>query len=184
MNYPRHRDPRVARSKRVEIALAGLVAALACQAPEWQDFIARDASFRVQTPGALVETTDTTETSFGLVRSVRYLHSEDGGSFGVSYADYPRALVRRTNSKKLLDEARERALTSLDAKLVREQNIAFGPYAGRSLLLESAGGTITVQSRLILVGARLYHVVAVTDRDEADSPDVLRFLDSFQLWLP
>jgi hypothetical protein len=163
------------------MALMILSTALACRATEWDEFAARDASFSIRTPGPLEVSIDTIDTPFGVVRSVRHLHADDERSFGVSYADYPEALLRQSTAAELLDDARERTITSLDAKLLGEETIELGRFAGRSLRLEAAGGAITVQSRLYMVRSRLYHVVAVTRRDEAASPDVRRFLDSFQL---
>jgi len=102
-------------------------------------------------------------------------------TFSVSWADNP-PVVRANgrNSEKVLDMARDDALTRSQTRLVNETRSSVEGFASRDILARNAEGGI-LNTRLLFAGDRLYMLTTVFPSSEARrEQDVIRFFNSFK----
>jgi hypothetical protein len=176
---------------RHAVLLAALVVASACRAPRlptgappellpgWQLVTSAPGAFAVAMPVAPTPQTERVETAYGVV-VVNALSAAIGDMFyAVAWADYPPE-TSRARPARVLDEVRDRARARSRGRVVTERAISFSGYPGRDVEIEShpvPDVTMLSRARLVLVGTRLYQVIAAGPvRQGADA-----FLDSFRL---
>jgi hypothetical protein len=175
-------------------ALLALVLAAACRAPRletglppepppgWQRVTSAPGAFSVAMPGPPTAQSERVETAYGVV-VVEALSVSAGDMFyAVAWADYPPE-TSRARPARVLDDVRDRARARGRGRLVADRPFTFAGYPGRDVELEShpvPEMTMVSRARLVLVGTRLYQVIAAGPvRDGASA-----FLDSFRLAAP
>ena len=174
--------------------LLALVIATACGAPRvptgpppeplpgWQRIASEAGAFSVAMPAPPTAQTERVETAFGVV-VVDALAVAFGDMFyAVAWADYPPE-TRRVRPTRVLDDIRDRARARSHGRVLAERPIRLGGYPGREVEIEShpvPDVTMVSRARLILVGTRLYQVIAAGPVREGASA----FLDSFRLATP
>jgi hypothetical protein len=101
-------------------------------------------------------------------------------SFSVAWADDPP--VVRVNNRvpdRILDMARDDALTRTQTTLVSESRITPGGFPARDFAARNVDGGV-INSRLISAGSRLYMLIAAFPSANARrDQDVTRFFNSF-----
>jgi hypothetical protein len=150
--------------------------------PGWQRIASTAGGFSVAMPATPTAQTERVETAYGVV-VVDALSATVGDMFyAVAWSDYPPE-TRRARPGRLLDEVRDRARRRGNGRVVAERSFTFAGYPGRDVEIEShpvPDVTMLSRARLILVGTRLYQVIAAGPVREGASA----FLDSFRLAAP
>jgi hypothetical protein len=101
----------------------------------------------------------------------------------ISYADYPSEPSDAAQYEKVLDGMRNGLLKGLEVHLLLETKITLQGHPGREWRAMKMAGNVEVifNWKVYLVGRRLYQMVAATTKADAESPDVQRFFNSFQI---
>lgn len=130
--------------------------------------------FTVQMPGPAQEQTDPNGTHM-------FLSEVNGKAFIVGYTDFGNHLkVTKANADMLLDAARNGMVQNAHSKVISETKITFQGHPGRDLKLMTKEGYF-MQLKMVLSDTRLYQVGVATPKDEANSPEIKKFIDSFRL---
>jgi hypothetical protein len=171
--------------KAIALALSLLLAAglAACSAAP-QEFKSALGRFSVMTPAELKETTQTVETPGGNLKLHIFVGQEGRTGYFVSYNDHPPELVKRASPENMLDGARDGAVGNIQGNLASESKITLEGYPGREIVIDGTaedGRGLTIRGRLFLVKNRLYQVMAVTPRGQANTKEIDDFLQSFKL---
>jgi len=148
----------------------------------WQKLDRSQDGFKVEMPADIKEIQIPAYNGTGSAEQVDmvYAYPDAETSYSIAWADNPP--VARANSMavdKTLDTARDNALARTQTTLVSESKSNRRGYPARDFVGRNAGGGI-FNSRLLLVGPRLYMLIAAFPSDTARRPqDVARFFDSF-----
>lgn len=138
------------------------------------------AGFSVAMPGEAKNEIHTINTDIGPVTLNMYVLETGDWAYIAGYSDYPSF---PNGVAAALDGARDGALKSSQSTLLSEEIISLAGHSGRELRMEGPRG-LTTRLRLVVVGTRLYQVGVVTKKDDAFSPKVRAFLDTFRLTTP
>jgi TonB family protein len=152
----------------------------------WKEFSSVGGRFSVLLPGVPSEEVRRIETALGpLDMHAVYLHS--AADYAIFYADYPQSLEDPSKSKQALDGARDEGVRNVKGRVLEEKDITLEAHPGRYLRIEAANG-LTIRSKLILVGSRLYNLAVFTYDKEAPAAILtfheevaVKFLNSFGL---
>lgn len=136
--------------------------------------------FRVLMPDDDDDENTTLATVVGPVR-VETVRGDIGRSLNlsVSYSDFPDAFSS-VSKVKLYDGLRE-ALKGVDGTIENEKDYTPGRDGPLGREFTVTGGKNKIRCRVVLVGTRLYQIMAVGERDFVDSQTVAEFFDSFEL---
>jgi hypothetical protein len=144
------------------------------------DFAPKGGRFTVQMPGQPKEQTNKVNTAIGPIDVHLFVSAPDPNTaYIVGYSDYPEEMIKKSDSQKILDGARDGAVKNVNGKLDSEKKITIDGHPGRdfSIATEHFEG----RDRIYLVNNRLYQVMMVGSRDFVTSKDAEKFLDSFKL---
>lgn len=171
--------------KSVILALSLLLAFLpaACTSQP-QEFKSEAGRFKVTAPAALQETTQAVEAQSGKLDLRLFYTQQDDIGYFVSYCDYPPEVVQKADPEKMLDGARDGAVSNAKGKLLQETKITLAGHPGREMLIEAIsemGSASIIKERLFMVKNRLYQVVVVAPRSKVGDKEVDAFLQSFKL---
>jgi hypothetical protein len=164
------------------LTLVVLIAFLtSCQQATWKEFSSGEGTFSILMPGTPTEKTQKVNTQAGAIDMHLFTLVQKGVAYLAIYNDYPEVFVQARNADKMLDGARDGAVSSIQGKLLSELIISLDKYPGREIRIEAPDGKHTIQTRIYLVKNRLYQVGVVTPKEGSFSEDVTKFLDSFKL---
>ena len=149
----------------------------------WREFAPEEGRFSILVPRTPRKTTETTETQIGTIDTHLFIVTHGDFTYLMVYNDFPRRLISSSDSRVMLDGARDGAVESLSGRLLSEHSISINGYPGRELRIKVSDGPYTsiAQVRIYLVGNRLYQIYAIAPETRASSPDMTKFLDSFKL---
>ena len=111
-----------------------------------------------------------------------YAYPDAYTSFSVAWADEPPVeRVSSNNPDDTLDMARDDALSRTQTSLISETRANRVGYPARDFVARNSGGGV-FNARLILVGHRLYMLIAAFPSESGRRDDDLKhFLDSFKI---
>lgn len=147
----------------------------------WRKFTSQEGLFVAEFPGEPTITTDAYQTGLGLIQKHLYVVEDPSGrrTFMVTWEDFP-ALNTKVPAAKLLDGAERGSLKHSGGTLVpgSERHIEVDGHPG----LEFAGTVdgLTMRSRMVMAGTRLYHTMVVYPTAEKVG-DVWRFISSLKI---
>jgi hypothetical protein len=103
--------------------------------------------------------------------------------YAAAYADYPAEAVKNADTDKLLDGARDGAVSNVNGKLMKETKLTLGDakYPGREILVQGPDGKFWARQRMYLVGNRLYQTIVVGSETDVKSKTSDSFFKSFGL---
>lgn len=154
---------------------------VACAQVKGTEYRSDTARFSALFPGTPTESIKTVNTDIGPIEMKMYGVSKEQAAFNVVVSDYPAKHVKEHGSTAILNGNRDGAVQNTQGKLLSELIINVAGHPGRELKISTAGGKATIRSKIILVGNRLYQVVAVTRAADSYAPEIDRFLESFKL---
>ncbi|KAM3101875.1 hypothetical protein ACKFKF_06325 [Phormidesmis sp. 146-12] len=149
-----------------------------------EEFKSQTGKFSVTSPIALREETKTLDTMAGKINLHMFTATEKNKAYFVAYADYPEQLLKVSNPEKMLDGARDGAVSNVNGKLVDEKKVSIDGSPGRELTIEAKGSNGqdgTVKARVFLVKNRLYQAMVVAPKEEVNATEMDAFLQSFKL---
>jgi hypothetical protein len=152
-----------------------------CREAEWSEFTTREGGFSVLLPGVPASETRTLNIPSGPVDLHMFGVEQDGFAYMASYNDYPDELVNQRPAATMLDGARDGAVANVQGELLGESLLTIDGHPGREIKVAASGGQLMMVARIYLVGNRLYQAAVVTDKENALSGNVVKFLDSFRL---
>lgn len=168
--------------------------ASAFQEPEpWRTFNSPEGKFSLLMPTEPKVKVQEVDSAVGKLTLYTYASSNKVAYMMASYGDYPKEPADAANAEKVLDDVREGVLKSIGGEVISGNKIvlkgrasagaAVLEYPGREFAAKKTGqdSEVVYNWRVYLVGRRLYQLAAVTNKADAASPDVPKFLTSFQL---
>ncbi|MFN2532150.1 MAG: hypothetical protein ABR555_12720 [Pyrinomonadaceae bacterium] len=163
--------------------LACLVAAAQQDTSSWVFFESPEGRFNIMLPAKPTTNIKTVDSAVGKLSLHYYTSVNNVGSFLFSYGDYPTAPAEEEQRQNVLDGVRGGVLQVMQTKLVSETKISLRGYPGREFISTATidGVDMIFRWKILLVGTRLYQLGVATSKDNADAPDVDKFLTSFQL---
>jgi hypothetical protein len=164
----------------------GLFVALiahASLAADWKVVAPGDGKYIIQMPGTPEESTQKIETATGPADLHQYLvNVADDQAYISSYIEYSNKIVGGRSPQEHLRVAQKGTVNGLKGSKVRvEKETNVGNWPGRVFVLDLDDGLVYTAC-IYLVGNRLYQNVAVTTKDIAAGPDVIKFLESFTVY--
>jgi hypothetical protein len=147
----------------------------------WASFTSAEGRFTVLMPTKPKIEVKDTDTAQGTLQLHLFSSSNDNAYFLVSYNDFPS--VDEANKQAALEAGRTGAIDSMGGALVSERKISIGNDPGLEFSAKkvSEGSEIIANARLYFVGQRLYQLLVLAYKPHADSPDIQKFLTSFEL---
>jgi len=175
---------RFARS--IAAPLLGLLVALFAQvavAQEWVVLAPGDGKYVIQMPGKAKEQTQQINTATGPATLYQYLvEVSNEEAYISSYIEYSSKIVVARSPQDHLKVAQEGTVKGLaGAKVLVEKETNVGDYPGRVFVLDLGNGS-AYTACIYLVNNRLYQNVAVTPKEMAGGPKVVKFLESFTVY--
>jgi hypothetical protein len=160
------------------------------QGPEWETFNSPEGRFSILTPTKPKVEVKEVDSEVGKLTLYTYASNSRAAYFMVSYADYP-IDVTGDRREAVLDGVRGGVIKGIEGELISEKKItitssggeAATSYPGREFYAaKTIEGSETVFTwRIYLVGRRLYQMVAATTKANSTTPDIQKYLTSFEL---
>jgi hypothetical protein len=147
----------------------------------WQTYTAPDGTFSIELPSKpTVETSQKPVEGGGNITFHLINAATNGGrAYSCSYVD-----VENANPKppdQVLESARDGSLGKVQGTLVSQNQLTIQGFPGLQFQARVRGNSL-MDSRYLLVGKRLYMMMAVaTDGRKSDPKAVQRMFDSFKL---
>jgi hypothetical protein len=170
----------LANAVAILIGVMGSVA-FAQENPDWTSFTSPEGRFTILMPAKPKIEVKNTDTAQGTLPLHLFSAANDNAYFLVTYNDFP--TVNEINVQAALEAGRTGALDSMGGVLISERKISLGNNSGLEFSAKkiSEGSEIIANARLYFAGHRLYQILVLTYKPHADSPDIQKFLNSFQL---
>jgi hypothetical protein len=152
------------------------------QSPEWKKFDSPEGKFNILLPTQPELEVRDVDSAIGKLTLYAYSSKNDTSYFQVSYADYSIA-PSDEQIEPVLDGIRRGVMDGLKAELLSEKKVSLHNYPGRQFTAQKSdeGIDIVFKWKIILVGRRVYQVAVATSPKDSESPDVQRFLTSFDV---
>jgi hypothetical protein len=166
------------------LLLAALLLAGCGSSSKWKEFRSKVGNFSVKAPVALEEQPQSSDLSIGKASAHTYLAESDGILYAVAYTEFRQEIIDAGDPEEMLSNARDTMITSLSGELVLETRKSLGNFPGRELVVDTIMPDYkygVMKARIYLVNNRLYQVMALVDKMNADTSAITRFLDSFKL---
>lgn len=147
---------------------------------KFEEFAPKGGRFTVQMPPGPKEQNNTVKTAIGPIEVHMFVCEPDPSTaYIVGYSDYPEAMMKKADTEKVLDGARDGAVKNVNGKLDWEKKVTIDGHSGRDFALSTE--RFKGRDRIYLVNDRLYQVMLVGTKDFITSKDGEKFLDSFKL---
>jgi hypothetical protein len=174
--------------KKILIAplLVVLVSTLAFgfqQGALWEKFNSPEGKFNILMPSKPTLEVRDVDSAVGKLTIYLYSTSNSTGYFLASYGDYPTAPKDANEAESVLDGVREGIQKGSKSEIVSEKKILIDTYPGREITTSKAnqGEVVVFKWRICLVGRRLYQNAVGTMQKDSESPEIMKFLTSFDL---
>jgi hypothetical protein len=150
----------------------------------WQELKSPTCKSSIQFPGKPTEQKQKVPSAAGELDATMYLFESAGGTgaFVLMCNDYPKDLVDKATSDKILAGARDGAAKQMEGKVVSEKKLTLGGFPGLEVEIDT--GEFRYTARLILAKTRLHQAVSMMKRDKPNPGDTRKFLDSLKLDAP
>jgi hypothetical protein len=157
-------------------AVAALWTFTASADPAWQQYHSTEGGYSVDMPIPVKEGVKDLSTPGEKMFTAST--SYEKGAFIVSMSDLnPDRLPKGAEAN--LDFLRDAVLTAMGAKAANEKSEKVGQYPARRF--DHSGGRFSGTMRIILVNRHIYQMYALGPEGFAQTPEALRFLNSFAL---
>jgi hypothetical protein len=171
-----------------KLLLAGLAplvlaAVVSAAPPGWSDYKSPTGHYQVALPGASAETQTTIPSPLGPLpmKLVQSMSFADSTAYQVGYIDYPDSILLLGDPSNLLNGAVSGLALGAGGKVLQDNSVTVNGHAGRDFKVSVFNDNGVAQGRVILVGSRLYVILAMAPKDSANPTTIKQFIDSFQL---
>lgn len=141
----------------------------------FETFKSEEGKFSIDFPGKPEESV---QSAMGL--DINIVALEDGDTaYTVLYSDYPEEIVKASKPEDMLAGGVQGQVASLGGEVVESKDITLDDYPGKHLVVETEkeGTKVNFNSKIFLVGNRLYQIQAIN----VDNENLDKFFDSFEL---
>jgi hypothetical protein len=152
------------------------------QGAGWEKFNSPEGRFNILMPAKPEQKVKEVDSPVGKQTLYTYSVLNNTGYFGVTYGDYPVEPNSAAQKETVLDRI-TKSLAARGAEMIGEKKITLAGHPGREFTVDKniQGTDVVYNWRIYLVGQRLYQLAVVTPKANAGSPDVAKFLTSFEL---
>ncbi len=159
----------------------------------WRTFNSPEGKFSLLMPTEPKVEVQEVDSAVGKLTLYSYASSSKVAYLMASYGDYPQEPTDAANAEQVLDDVRAGVLKSIGGEVISGNKIvlkgranagaALINYPGHEFTAKKTleGSEVVYSWRMYLVGRRLYQLAAVTNKSDATSPDVSKFMASFQV---
>jgi hypothetical protein len=149
----------------------------------WEKFNSPEGKFNILVPSKPALEVRDVDSSLGKLTLYLYTTSNSSGYFLASYGDYPVAPKDANQAESVLDGVRDGIQTGSKSEIVSEKKISLDSYPGREITTRKTdqGEVVVFKWRIYLVGRRLYENAVGTLQKDSESPEIMKFLTSFDL---
>jgi HEAT repeat protein len=102
-------------------------------------------------------------------------------AYAVAYSDAPTTFLQQVSLDAHLDAVRDEMIQSRRGRLISEEKISTSGHPGREIVFSSTTPAGMAVVRICRVQARLYELLVLGAGIDAQTPDVRKFLDSFEV---
>ena len=162
---------------------------------KYQEYKSDVGRFSVVGPGKPTVTKTKVPTAAGVIDYHIIMFTDKSAACGgalrgcvmmASYADYPAAIIKKSNPEKILDGGRNGAVKKVKGRLVSEKKIKLAGFPGRDIKVEApaprVGGKMIIYARIFMVQNRMFMFQALSMARQATNPNMQKFLDSIKVW--
>jgi len=157
--------------------------ALHAEGVAWRPYESPSGRFRVLLPASPLPTSGVFETRAGSIRELGVEVETAGLSLKIEHHDLPRLACLFLSDERILDFAASGLLDDRHGRLESAEPALVQGHPGRTLRYSRTDlGNRLEQARLVLVGNRLYIVLARADNASDSRAQIARFFNSFEIW--
>lgn len=153
--------------------------------PEWLRFRSERGRFAVELPGSPEEVRGRRTTLGGAVHWAEYRAQDGATEFRVEHHDLPWLAKFLLSTQALLKRATDGLVEEENGQELSSAAASVQGYPAREVSFRvRAEQELAGDGLLVLVGGRLYVVVALGPQAERDAASLDRFFASFEVWEP
>ena len=145
-----------------------------------KEFTSEIGRFTIQMPPAVRREHESIDTKLGMLESTRYGSRSKFVQFLVIYYDYPPQYMRETDAAAILKGAAEGIAGNVGGTIKKQEAFIHNGTAAREVKVKAAKG-LWLRSRVMLVGPRLYQLMALSNGRHINDRKIDDVFDSFQL---
>ncbi len=153
----------------------------------WTLFTSQEGGFSVRMPGDPSPGVQSVPTAVETLTLHTFLWQDASSGYYAGYADYPAALMRGADVKRLLDGARDGAIAMVQGTLIGEQDVTMAGMPARQVAIQASYPGLpqgfVVTARFGMAGNRQYQLQAISAGvpGPAESARIEAFFASFSL---
>ena len=162
--------------------VATAMVAFVCGSAQAETFSSKEGRFRVSIPATPTMTKSSAQAGAQSMVLNTYAAAVKGGSFAIVYSDLPAGVPPTDRIDNILDGAASGIVSNTKGTLLKSDKTEAAGYPARDVLwsVQTTNGEVLGRARLILVGERMYQVLAVGAKAFVESQPVLDFFTSFK----
>lgn len=162
----------------VTLIMLAATLALGSQGGAWAKFSPTEGHFSVLLPpGAPKEDKETKDSPYGPYTTHLFTAREGNEIFLVGWVDYDPGF--KFDVQKELEANRDNFIKGVNGKLLNTSKTSLGTHPGMEFTAESSQAFF--RSRVYVVGRRPYQLIAITLKGTESTPNVNKFLTSFEV---
>jgi hypothetical protein len=150
----------------------------------WYSYKSTDGSYSVDFPAQPQEQKRTVDSAGKKIdfTLVNYPDQANKRFYATAVSNVPLPPGVKFDVEKGLNGARDNAVKSANAKLIKEDKIKLNGYEGRELTMQGQG-TLVAKQRMFAdpKNFKLYQAILVAEDGKVDFPEAKQFFDSFQI---
>jgi hypothetical protein len=148
---------------------------------EWLKLKSTEENFTISMPSEPKQERTSGRGPFGNGHHI-YSIDSNGISYTVSNSVFENPPTQPKDIKRILDFARDMVLTVTSGKLLSDKDISLEGFPGREVRIEK-DKKIWILHAYIVKG-RMYQLMTTEPKAKEQSPDTVKFFDSFKLLAP
>lgn len=149
-------------------------------AQSWAEYRPPGIGFALEMPSGWTAQVQDIGTAIGPVKGYMVSIETGGLAYLSMYIPYPPDKVRGKPLGPILDGAREGAVSNVKGHLRSEQQVTFGSYPGRRIIIDAPGDLVLVHE-FFMMDATLVQAVVVGHAGVENDANAQRFLGSLKV---
>lgn len=175
-------------ASKIAVFLLAVALLVSCGGVKWTEYTSEDGGFSVLMPSDKVDTEKSTQyTEVGPIDLYMHSVSRDDAFYLVSYNDMDfleGIKMTSADMNDILEDGVQGSKNTLPGgKFIYRRNTSMAGNPGKEYRIEGKKGDLEVAvfGKVYLVGTRLYQIVVTTTKENAESKDIPKFMESFRL---
>ncbi len=147
---------------------------------EFKPYRSDEGRFSILLPDEPEREIQKVDAPIGTLEFIIYQAGSERMGCVVGYVDYPQKMFENVDIKKMLDGARNGVVEKVNGKLKYEKVLDFHGNTAREFEIK-VPEKATIKARVILIGNRLYHLMAVSASKKVLDKNCPKYFDSFKV---